>query len=202
MPAELVSIIGPPASGKTTLATIVAEQLGAELVLEDYAGNPFLNESYMGEASAKLPAQLYFLMSRVQQLSTFTMPEKGVVVSDYGFMQDRVYAEMRLGKADLEVYQALWERLEPLVRPPSVCVLLLATPQTLCRRIRARGRDHEQGFSPLFLDTMQETYIDWVHATPDTPVVVVDTDEVDFRDPQQADGIIGDLHIHLALVRD
>ena len=45
MAATLISIIGPPASGKTTLAESLCADLEAELVREDYAGNAFLADS-------------------------------------------------------------------------------------------------------------------------------------------------------------
>ncbi|RKY23662.1 MAG: deoxynucleoside kinase, partial [Planctomycetota bacterium] len=41
MAAKLISIIGPVAVGKTTLAECLAAQLPAEILYEDYAGNPF-----------------------------------------------------------------------------------------------------------------------------------------------------------------
>ena len=68
MSAALISIIGPPAVGKTTLAALLAAKLPAELIREDYAGNPFLADSYAGSEQARLPGQLYFLLSRVGQL--------------------------------------------------------------------------------------------------------------------------------------
>ena len=69
MAAALISIIGPPASGKTTMAHWLAEALPGRLILEDYAGNPFLPGSYQGREELALPAQLYFLFSRVSQLN-------------------------------------------------------------------------------------------------------------------------------------
>ena len=96
MSAKLVSIIGPVASGKTLLAEKLSAELPAGLIREDYAGNPFLADSWAGQDDKLLAGQLYFLMSRVKQLALSAWPDDGTFVSDYGFCQDRIFAEIRL----------------------------------------------------------------------------------------------------------
>ena len=120
MPAKLVSLIGPPAAGKTTLAEALAAEAGARLVREDYAGNPFLASSYVGPDSARLPSQLYFLLSRVAQLSRSGWDAAGLIVSDYGFCQDDVFARLRLDDGDYRAYRQVLARCEPLVQPPEM----------------------------------------------------------------------------------
>jgi len=141
MAAKLISITGLPAAGKTTLAEALAGDMGAEIVYEDYEGNPFLAAAYTGQADAALPAQIFYLMSRVTQLSQWTWPEQGLVVTDYGFCQDRIYARNTLSDADYAVYTPLADRLAPRVHPPQVLVHLEASDAALLERIARRGRD-------------------------------------------------------------
>ena len=120
MSATLISIIGPPAVGKTTLAEGLSTELPGELIYEDYEGNPFLADSYTGGGDACLPAQLYYLMSRVKQLALAAWPVEGRFISDYGFCQDRIFAERRLGADDLKLYRRVARRVEGLVKGPDV----------------------------------------------------------------------------------
>ena len=118
MSAKLISIIGPPAVGKTTLACCLADDMPASLIREDYQGNPFLVESYLGSPEACLPAQIHFLMSRVGQLALAAWPAEGLVVSDYGFCQDHIYAAAKLSADELRLYDRLARRLGRLADSP------------------------------------------------------------------------------------
>ena len=182
MSAKLISIIGPPASGKTTLAEALAGDLPAGLIREDFAGNPFLADSYTGSSDARLPGQLYFLMSRVQQLSRLSWPAQGLHVSDYGFCQDRIFARVRLEAAEFELYRPLSRQLENLVHPPDVLVVLTAGTEVLLRRIESRGRTFERVMTPQFLLAMQQAY-EQAAAAVKCPVLRVDTSAHDLRTP-------------------
>ena len=181
MSAKLISITGLPAAGKTTLAEHLAEALPAEILYEDYAGNPFLPEAYAGRAEAPLPAQLCYLMSRLKQLSRWSWPADGVVVSDYGFCQDRIYAERQLGGMDLELYDQVAGRLEGLVKRPDLIVHLDASPAVLLERIARRGRAFEQGMTEAFLASLRGAY-DRLERSVACDVIRIDCEAVDPRD--------------------
>lgn len=176
--AKLVSVIGPVGVGKTTLGEWLAEALPASLIREDYEGNPFLAESYLGGGEALLPAQLYYLMSRVSQLARTSWPGEGIVVSDYGFCQDRLFAEMRLTAGEMSLYEQALDRLLPAVRPPDVLVCLDAGEATLLSRIASRGRSFEKGIDAAFLAAQRAAY-QRVASTAECPVIRVDCDAED-----------------------
>jgi deoxyadenosine/deoxycytidine kinase len=179
--ARLVSIVGPPAVGKTTLSERLAEALPARLIREDYRGNPFIQDAYAGKAEAQLPAQLYFLVSRTGQLSVASAADEGLDVSDYGFCQDRIYARVRLSEQDYRLYDRLARRVERLVRPPDVLVHLDASEAELLRRIEQRGRAFEKAMTASFLARMRGAYNEAV-AGSGCPAVRVDAEAADVRD--------------------
>lgn len=178
MSGPLVSIIGPPASGKTTTAEWLARALPARLIREDYAGNPFLAEAYLGRSDLALPAQLHFLFSRVWQLNRQSWPAEGTTVTDYGFCQDAVYAARNLSGEALAVYRGLLEPAETMVKRPDVLVHLDAPAGVLLERIARRGRRHERVFTAEFIDALRGAY-EQAAAQSRCPVVRIDAGAVD-----------------------
>ena len=167
--------------GKTTLARGIAAEMGAELICEDFEGNPFLADSYLGGREACLPAQLFFLLSRVKQLSLADWPADGLVVSDYGFCQDRIYAASKLTEDEMGLYSRVARRVKGLVVPASVIVHLDAPEPVLKSRIAARGREYEKAMTPEFLEEMRMAYND-IDQKVGCSVIRVDTDASDVRD--------------------
>lgn len=182
MSAALVSVIGPPGVGKTSLANALGQAWSARVIHEDYQSNPFLAESYLGRGDLNLPSQLYFLLSRTRQLNRAVWPGEGVVVADYGFCQDRIFAAENLSPPELRIYKDLAGRCEPLVVPPTVLVHLDAPVEELLRRIRGRGRNYESAFGEGFLERMRNAY-DTLMAPAGGRLLRVDTTQVDIREP-------------------
>ncbi|MFP4433035.1 MAG: deoxynucleoside kinase [Planctomycetota bacterium] len=180
MSASLVSIVGPPASGKTTLADLLGRRLGAKVIYEDFAGNPFLADSYQGQPDTLLPAQVYYLMSRAKQLATCDWPADGIVVSDYGYLQDRVYARAKLTGADLETYEQLAAKVDGLVVTAGVIIHLDAPVDVLRRRIARRGRGFERTFGDAFLQHLRDAYNERASQADSKTWLRVDSGE-DFR---------------------
>lgn len=193
--ANLISIIGPPAAGKTTLAEALAREMPAELIREDYAGNPFLAGSCLGRRELALPSQLYFLFSRAGQLNRESWPVRGLAVSDYGFCQDALYARHCLSGEELATYHRLAARVEPLVQPPDLVLHLDVPEQALLERIARRGRRFETGMTAEFLRRMRQEYERLVPAL-DCPAMTVDAGR-DLRDGQALAEIVQEVRTRL-----
>jgi len=190
--ARLISLIGAPGSGKTTLADLLAEDMDARLIREDYAGNPFLAASYVGDDAFRLPGQLYFLLSRARQLAPERLADDELVVSDYGYCQDRVYASLRLSEQDMAMYERVAACVDRMVRPPDVLVNLDAPVAALRERIAERGREFERVMTKEFLSAMRRRY-DEIVAAAQCPAITIDTGAVDFREPLARAGLIEEI---------
>jgi len=154
--------------------------MGGRLIREDFEGNPFLADSYLGRDEVCLPAQLFFLLSRVNQLSESNWPADGLAVSDYGFCQDRIYAAAKLSQDEMGLYDRVARRVEGLVHRPELIVHLDAPHPVLLSRIVERGREYEKAMTPQFLQDMARAYNN-IGQSVDCPVIRVDTGDVDLR---------------------
>src|SRR5712671_7794843 len=104
---KFVVVEGPIGVGKTSLARRLCISLSAEAVLEQAAQNPFLERFYRNPRAGALPAQLYFLFQRAQQLATLKQQDlfAPVRVADYLFDKDRLFARLTLEEEEFRLYE-------------------------------------------------------------------------------------------------
>ena len=184
MSAKLLSIIGPVGVGKTTLAQKLSADLHAEVIFEDYRGNPFHAGCCQGQDDLWLPSQIYFINTRAKQLCKTNWPAKGLFISDYGFCQDKIFAEAKLTGKSLEVYRYIAAQIEGLVQPPDLMIHLDASVATLQKRIAARGRTYEATFTDEFLSLLRERHFD-ITAPENCKLLRVDCDKIDLLKSQE-----------------
>ena len=91
-----IAIEGPIGAGKTTLAGMLADRLGAALMLEQPAENPFLWRFYQDRAGYAFQTQLFFLFQREKQMRSLAQPSvfAQAVVSDFMFAKDALFARL------------------------------------------------------------------------------------------------------------
>lgn len=192
-----IAVEGPIGVGKTTLAQILAERLGARLVLEQADENPFLPAFYADRKKHGFQAQIFFLLSRFQQQQALFQQDlfTSSTVSDYLFAKDRIFAALTLEPAELALYQQVYELLGPRVVRPDLVVYLQARTDVLVSRVRKRGREYERGVDAGYLGALSKAYNDYFFHYEDTPLLVVNTSDIDIE------GSAEDLEALLAMIR-
>jgi deoxyadenosine/deoxycytidine kinase len=155
-----IAIEGPIGVGKTSLARLLADLVGADLVLEEPEDNPFLPDFYSDSERWSLQTQLSFLISRHQQ--QVKMRQMGLfqnrVVSDYIFEKDAIFARLTLKNRDLELYRRISELLTPETARPDLVVFLQASPEHLLANIRIRDLEYERDITLDYLTELCATY--------------------------------------------
>jgi thymidylate kinase len=146
---QFVVIEGVIGAGKTALAEYLGETWNARLVLEDVAGNPYLEEFYRDRQRYAFQTQITFLLARYQQQQDLLQRDifSPRVVSDYLFQKDRLFANVNLSDKELRLYDNLFPILERDVPPPDIVVYLQASTDTLVERV-SRYRRTGSGPTP------------------------------------------------------
>jgi len=196
--ARYIAVEGPVGVGKTTLATALAERLGGRTVLEAVEENPFLASFYQDRRKHAFQAQLFFLLSCFQQQQQLFQQDlfSQVTIADYLFAKDRIFASLTLEPDELALYDRVWELLGPRVVKPDLVVYLQARLDVLHARIKRRGRAFERHFDADYLEALARAYNDFFFHYTETPLLVVETSEIDFVRSQ------ADLAQLLAVIRE
>jgi len=155
---QLVSVAGIIGVGKTTLTKRLSAVLGCRRVLEAYAQNPFMPLVYAGMRDLALDSQLYFLTSRVEQLSASVLEAGQIVVSDYVFDKELIYARSLLNARQLALYEKIHQHLKDKVAAPRLVIYIYDSAEKCLERIRHRNRPYEQLISVKFLRHLSRDY--------------------------------------------
>lgn len=185
LPEEVryLAIEGVIGVGKSSLANILAERMGADLVEEPFAENPFLEKFYADKEAWAFQTQLWFLLSRHRQLKEIFEQEdmfRSVVVSDYTLDKDRIFALQNLSENEMHMYDTVANALANQVVKPDYVVYLQANVSTLLERINRRGRSMESSIEGNYLRDLVDRYNHHFFHYEDTPVLIVNTDNIDF----------------------
>ncbi len=182
-PPRFIAVEGPLRVGKTSLADILAKRLGG-IRLRDAEDNPFLETFYKGKPGAALAAQLYFLMARYQQLRSLDLAATAnrVVISDYLFEKDKLFAYLNLNDSELGLYNQYYAIFAEQVPIPDLVIYLQAKPETLRKRIARKNVPFEHQLSDDYLGAVVKAYEHFFFHYKSTDLLVIETSEIDFID--------------------
>ena len=192
IPFRHIAVDGPIGVGKTSLVQRLADRFEGVMVLEDIT-NPFLPSFYEGRTGAAFQVQIYFLLSRFQQQREIAQMNlfQRLVLADYTFPKDRIFAYLNLDDTDLRVYEKLYPVLENEVPKPDLVIYMQASVSTLMERIGKRARDFERNMEPDYLERLSEAYSYYFFHYRETPLLVVNTDDIDFvNNPSDFDAFV------------
>jgi len=179
-----IVVEGPIGAGKTTLAGLLGERFGADLLLENPGDNPFLANFYQDRRRWALSTQLFFLFQRVNQLSGLKQLDlfERPTVSDFLFAKDPLFAQLNLLDDELALYQRIYSHLAPQVAVPDLVIYLQAPVDTLMGRIRRRGNPAERAIDEDYIRGLAEAYGRFFHDYAASPLLIVNSQNLNFVD--------------------
>ena len=178
-----VVIEGNIGAGKTTLASRIAEQFNAHLVLEHFADNPFLPKFYNNPEKYSFPLELSFLASRYKQLKEELVPQdlfKSFSVADYYFMKQLVFASSTLTGDEYNLYRQIFYIIYGSLPKPDIYVYLHLNTDRLLENIERRGRNYEKSITREYLLKIQNSYFSFFKQNPENKYLVLDVNNIDF----------------------
>jgi len=181
LPWRHIAVEGPIGVGKTSLVTLLAKRFRGTKVLQD-VDNPFLDEFYKDKRGAAFRTELFFVLSRYDQQRHLSQRDlfTELVIADYTFPKSKLFAYLTLDDSELMIFERLYGLLHETVPKPDLVIYLQAGLDTLLRRIKKRGRAYEKSISPQYLQELSEAYSHYFYRYDETPLLVVNTNEIDF----------------------
>lgn len=192
-----LAVDGPIGVGKTSLAKMLAEDLGARLVLEEAAENPFLGHFYQDPQRHAFQAQIFFLLSRYRQQVELKQQDlfNQITVCDYVFAKDQIFASLNLSPDEMDLYNNVYQLLDAQLPKPDLVIFLQANPDILMSRIKKRKADYEKGLKGEYVEGVSQAYSQYFFQYSDSSLLVVNTSGLDFvKNPKDYDTLKKELY--------
>ena len=178
-----LSIEGGIGAGKTTFATWLSKDLGAELMLERFEENPFLEKFYENPEAHAFSVELSFLADRYKQMQGAIKSRnlfKQRLVADYSFAKSLIFAKVNLPKEEFKLFNTMFQMMAAQIPQPEVIAILDPGRTRQEAQIVQRGRDYEQNLPDGYLERVAKGYAAHYKHHRGSRVLWVDTSALDF----------------------
>jgi len=178
-----IAIEGNIGAGKTSLATKIAHDFNAKLILERFADNPFLPKFYEEPKRYAFTLEMSFLADRYQQISDdLTQLDlfKDFIVSDYDIYKSLIFSKITLPEDEFKLYRRLFYLMYKDIAKPERYIYLHQSTERLQENIKRRGRDYEQNIDGDYLEKINTGYLEFLKNQTELKVKIIDISGRDF----------------------
>ena len=185
-----IAIAGNIGAGKTTLTELLSKHYKWIPHFEDVDHNPYLMDFYEDMPRWSFNLQIYFLNSRLRQLTeiqrgTETVIQDRTIYEDANIFAPNLYEMGLMSKRDFDNYYLFFQTLKMMVEPPDLLIYLKASVPTLVGQIQKRGREYEENIRLDYLKRLNEYYNKWIDNYKEGPLLVVDIDKNKFPENEE-----------------
>lgn len=188
---EHVVVIGNIGAGKSTAVRALGAALGADVHVERFERNPYLERFYEDPLRWAGLNQLWFLAETAEQhraIASAGAPavQEQSVYTVFEVMTSYLADTGSIGVDDLELVRRHHDTITATLPPPGCIVRLRAPTEALLARIAERGRSFERGIGAGELDAIEGRIARFAAGWRRSPLIEVDTAEIDLRDDGHA----------------
>ncbi len=183
IPYSYICIEGNIGAGKTTLATMLAQELKCRLILEEFAENPFLEYFYRDKERYALPTELFFLAERHKQLQNTILNEDlfaDFTLADYSPVKSLLFASHNLNESEFSLFQRIYHSMNNSIPRPDLILYLHRPVEKVKEHIFSRARSYELKIEDKYLEEVQDSYFEFFKSQTILPVLVLDAEHIDF----------------------
>jgi deoxyadenosine/deoxycytidine kinase len=136
--------------------------------MENVDENPFLVNFYQDPKKFGFQTQIFFLLRRYKQAAELGQMDlfQNVVISDYLFEKDRIFARVNLEDNEFWLYEQLFQILRKRLTTPDLVLFLQAKTEVLMERIKKRNRKYEKSISFKYLESINLAFNEFFYTTP------------------------------------
>ncbi|NWF50026.1 MAG: deoxynucleoside kinase [Ignavibacteriaceae bacterium] len=179
---KYIAVEGVIGAGKTSLAKKIKDRLNAELILEQFEENPFLESFYSDRRRFAFQTQMFFLINRFKQQQELNQENlfTQYTICDYLFEKDRIFAYMNLSPEELKLYESIYPLLSRSLRKPDLVIYLQSGVERLMYNIKKRSRKIERNLTRSYIEELSDAYNHFFFRYNSTPLLIVNSTEIDF----------------------
>jgi deoxyadenosine/deoxycytidine kinase len=183
----IVALAGVMGSGKSTLAKALADVFGAALLPEPTLGLQYLNDLADDPKRWAYETQLAFLCNKAVQLRQLADRGRTVVVDrsvseDVDIFARHWHETGNIDSRSFQTYSVLAEHLQTTLPAPNLLVYCSCTADVAFQRVQTRAR-RDPLHTREHVGEIHSRYVDWLQREHVCPVLVVDSEARDFRNP-------------------
>jgi deoxyadenosine/deoxycytidine kinase len=188
MPAfPYVVLAGNIASGKSTVARILSDELGLEPYYEGIDRNPFFGDFYSDPARWAFHSQLAFMCSAIEDHVHIATRRRPAIQDRCANEMLNVFArhhadEGNISPAEYSLLERLLAAVDGRLAEPSLLVYVEASLDELTRRVTHRARPEERALTRSYLAALDALYEPFLTRWTISPVLRLRTDEADVRE--------------------
>lgn len=204
MPKRFVLVAGNIGAGKTSLTERLGERLRWQTAYESVADNPYLADFYADMRAWAFHLQVFFLGHRAEMHLALARGPQSAIVDRSIYEDAEIFARasLELGNVterDYRTYRRLYELVVGSLPAPDLLIYLKSSVPVLLERIRARGREIEQGITADYLALLEKYYDEWLAQFDLCPVLTIRSDDLDFvHRPRHLEIVVERIHDKLA----